>query len=336
MTRQQNITAIVLLTLAGCTAKELRTEGQLERLDPALDNIVAPDAKAEIIAEGYKWSEGPLWIESQKMLVFSDVPNNTVFKWTEKDGASVYLSPSGYTGETPRGGEMGSNGLILNSDGNLVLCQHGNRQLAIMNAPLDAPKAEFKTVAGALDGKRFNSPNDVTQSDGYYYLTDPAYGLEKQWQDPAKELSFQGVYRISPDGKVQLLVDSISRPNGIAFFPDKKHFLVTCSDPGKATWSLYELGEPSADGQATIVSGKIFYDATSITATEKGLPDGLKIDSKGNVYSSGPGGVYFFNQDGKLLGKLKLADPCSNIALSDDEKTMYVTNNNKVLRMKLK
>ena len=211
---------------AGEAKTEFKTIGTFERYDPAFDEIVSPDAKAEIIADGLDWSEGPVWVENQKMLLFSDVLQNTIFKWTEEKGKEIYLKPSGYTDTIPRGGEMGSNGLILDPNGSLVLCQHGNRQMAKMDAPLDKPKPDFITIANKYNGKRFNSPNDgIYNSEGELFFTDPPYGLITQTDsDPQKEIPWNGVYKVKTDGTVVLLTDSITRPNGIAFFPGEKNY----------------------------------------------------------------------------------------------------------------
>lgn len=311
--------------------KENKTTGTIERSDPALDAIISPDAKAEIIAEGFDWSEGPVWVESHEMLLFSDVPRDTVFKWTEEKGKEVYLTPSGYTDTIKRGGEMGSNGLTLDPDGNLVLCQHGNRQMARMNAPLDNPKPDYITIAGKYDGKRFSSPNDaVYNSSGELFFTDPPYGLEKQADDPKKETPWNGVYKVKKDGSVILLVDSITRPNGIAFFPGEKRLLVASSDPAKPNWYVFDVNGDS------LTNGRIFYSTAGYDKSLKGLPDGLKIDRNGNVFASGPGGFYFFNSDGKLLGKLKLDNAAANCAFSADQKTLYITNDMYLLRLKMR
>lgn len=308
-----------------------KTTGTFEKYDPAFDAIVSPDAKAEIIAEGFDWCEGPLWIESRKMLLFSDVPQNKIYKWTEEKGAELYLTPSGYTDTIPRGGETGSNGLTLDNAGNLVLAQHGNRQIARMNASLDEPKPDFISIANKYDGKKFNSPNDViVSSTGEVYFTDPPYGLEKNIDDPKKEMPWYGVYKVKTDGKVILLVDSISRPNGIAFFPGEKKLLIASSDPEKPNWYVYDV-----EGDK-LVNGKIFYSVTGFDPALKGLPDGFKIDKNGNVITSSPGGISFLNSEGKLLGKLKLDESNSNISLSEDQKTIYITNDMYVLRVKMR
>jgi gluconolactonase len=324
-----------LVLLFSCTSK---TETQktslsvsLERLSPQLDSVMDKEVTVSVIARGYEWSEGPLWLEDKQMLLFSDVPTNTIYQWTEKEGAKVYLKPSGYTGTSPRGGEPGSNGLTLGAEGHLVLCQHGDRRIAFMNAPLDNPSPNFTTVTNEFNGKRFNSPNDVVVKSYDFYFTDPAYGLENQMNDSSKEIPFQGVYRFTADRKLLVLIDSLTRPNGIAFSPDNKKLYVSNSDSEKARWYEYEL-----NNFMQIVSGKIFYDATEEAKTEKGLPDGLKVDPKGNIFATGPGGIWIFNNKGEVLGKIKLEEATSNCALTLDGKILFVTNDMQVLKIKLR
>jgi gluconolactonase len=325
------------VAIAGCNDNE-KTKGKefmytktgtIERVDPALDPIIDADAKPEIIAEGFEWSEGPVWIEDHKMLLFSDVPRDTVYKWTEEKGKEVYLSPSGYTGSIQRGGEMGSNGLLLDNKGNLVLCQHGNRQMARMDAPLNKPEAKFITLADKYKGMRLSSPNDAAyNSAGELFFTDPPYGLVSQNDDDtAKEIPFNGVYKLKTNGDVILLADNITRPNGIAFFPGEKKLIVACSDPAKPFWYVFDVKGDF------LVSKRIFYSAASDDKSLKGLPDGLKIDKKGNVFATGPGGIWIFNNEGKVLGKIKLDEATSNVALSEDEKTLFITNDMYVLRL---
>jgi gluconolactonase len=312
--------------------EKYKTTGIIERIDAALDAIIDTSAKPEIIVEGMDWSEGPLWVESHKMLLFSDVPRDTIFKWTEEKGKEVYLTPSGYTDTIPRSGEMGSNGLILDADGSLVLCQCGNRQMAKMDAALNEPKPNYITLAGKYNGKRFNSPNDaVYNSKGELFFTDPPYGLEKEMDDPKKEIPFQGVYKVRPNGEVILITDSLTRPNGIAFLPGEKTLLVANSDSEKPNWYAFELSDKDS-----IISSRIFYSTAGYDKSLKGLPDGMKVDKQGNVFATGPGGVWIFNSSGKLLGKIKLDEATSNIALSPDEKTMYITNDMYVLRLKMR
>lgn len=332
----------LLLIIAACNnsrQKEQREQpvsykftGSIERLDPALDAIISPGAKPEIITEGYEWSEGPLWVEKYNMLLFSDVPKNTVYKWTADKGAELYLTPSGYTDTVKRGGEMGSNGLILDNDGNLVLCQDGNRQMGRMNSALDDPKPEFTVITGNYKGKRFSSPNDgVYNSAGELFFTDPPYGLESQSDnDPKKEIPWNGVYKVKKNGEVILLVDSLARPNGIAFLPGEKKLIIANSDPAKPNWYIFDVVDDS------LKNGKIFYTTKGLQHPGKGLPDGFKVDKNGNIFASGPGGVWIFNSDGKVLGKIKLDESASNTTLSGDQKTLYITNDMYVLRVKMR
>ncbi len=302
--------------------------GTIERYDSSINKILSRDAEAEIIAEGLDWCEGPLWAEKHKMLLFSDVPTNTIYKWTEQKGKEVYLKPSGYTGTVVRGGEMGSNGLLLDKAGNLVMCQHGDRRLAKMDAPINQPQAKFITLASSHKDKRIGSPNDAAfNSKGELFFTDPPYGLAKPSD---REISWNGVYKVKKNGEVILLVDSITRPNGVAFFPKQKKILISNSDPRKPDWYIYDVKDDA------LVNGKIFYTMAGYDRKLKGLPDGFKIDKKGNVFSSGPGGLHIFNNEGKLLGLVKLPEAISNVALSADEKTLYITNDMNVLRLRMR
>lgn len=324
---------VILALAAGCKpSKEIKTMGTIERLDPALDQILSADAKPEILGQGYTWSEGPVWDETHKFLLFSDVPQDTVYKWTEDEGVTTYLTPSGYTGSTPSTSkERGANGLLINAKGQLVLCQHGDRRLATMNAPLDQPAAQYTSLAERYHGKRFDSPNDVVaDSKGNYYFTDPPYGLADHEKDSAKDAPYQGVYRLSPDGKLNLLVDSLTKPNGIALSPDEKYLFVANSDPERARWYRFEIKD------STLTDAKIFYDATSMTTTDKGLPDGMKIDKAGHVFASGPGGILIFSNDGKLLGKVKLPEATANCALNQDGTTLFITSHQYLLRLKMR
>jgi gluconolactonase len=305
--------------------------GSVERIDPSLDKIISPDAKIEVIADGLDWSEGPLWLEKNKMLIFSDVPQNTIYKWTEAKGKEVYLTPSGYTDTAKRGGETGSNGLTLDNDGKLILTQCGNRQIALMNAPLDKPAPNFKSIANTYKGKKFNSPNDViVSSTGEMYFTDPPYGLEKNMRDPKKEIPFQGVYKVKKNGEVILLVDSITRPNGIILLPGEKTLIVANSDPAKPNWYAFDVAGDH------LTNARIFHSTLGGEKGIKGLPDGMKADKAGNIFASGPGGIWIFDKAGKLVGKIRVTESASNCSLSGDEKTLYITNDMYILRVKMR
>ena len=304
----------------------------IERLDPALDRLIAPGATIEVLAGGYTWSEGPLWIKDGGYLVFSDIPPNEIHRWKEGEGARLFLKPSGYTGTAPRGGEVGSNGLTLDREGRLVLAQHGDRRIARLDAPLAKPVAKYTTLADRYGGARFNSPNDlVFHSSGDLYFTDPAYGMEKQWDDPRREMDYAGVFRRARDGTVTLLTREMTRPNGLAFSPDERRLYVAQSDPNAAIWRVYDV---KPDG--TIGNGRVLFDATSIQKGRKGLPDGLKIDTDGNLFATGPGGVLVLTPEGKHLGTINTGQATSNCAFGDDGRTLYMTADDYLMRVKLR
>jgi gluconolactonase len=304
------------------------TLGGFDRKDPKFDELIPKDAKIEVLAGGFKWTEGPVWVKDGGHLLFSDIPNNVVYKWSPKDGLKEFLKPSGYTGTAKfTGHEPGSNGLAIDKSGNLILCQHGDRRVARLTKD-----GKFETLADKYMGKRFNSPNDlVYHPNGDLYFTDPPYGLPKWDKDPARELDFQGVYRLKPTGELTLLTKEMSRPNGIGLSPDAKTLYVANSDPDKAVWMAFPVKE---DG--TLGPGKQMHDATADVkaSPNKGLPDGLKVDQKGNVFATAVNGVYVFSPDGKLLGRIVTNDKTANCGFGDDGTTLYMTVNDKLARVK--
>ena len=218
---------IILVLIAGpwlnCRSQNIKKGAQIHINNNRLNELMDTNQDVEILAKGFEWTEGPLWLKKENKLIFSDIPNNSIFEWSEKGGKKLWLKPAGYTGIIAREGEPGSNGLILSPGGDLILCQHGDRRLAKMKAPISKPQPNFETLTDNYLGKRLNSPNDAAfHKDGDLYFTDPPYGLEKNMQDPSKELDFQGVYKLDKKGKVTLLIKDLSRPNGIAFSPDFK------------------------------------------------------------------------------------------------------------------
>ena len=309
------------------------TIGELEQLDPAFESLVDPQAKIEVLAKGFDWSEGPLWIGEGGFLVFSDVPQNVIYKWKEGEGLSEYLRPSGYTGSTPRGGEMGSNGLALDREGKLLLCQHGDLRVARMLAPVTQPAARYATVAGGYEGKHFNSPNDlVCHSSGSIYFTDPPYGREHgAFDDPSRDLDFQGVFRADPDGRVTLLTKELRAPNGIALSPGEKILYVGQSWSEKMIWMAYPL---KADG--SLEEGRVLHDATERAKQHAGSADGMKVDAKGNLFATGPGGVMVISPEGKHLGTIRTGERISNCAFGDDGRTLYMTSDGLLCRIKVK
>ena len=304
------------------------TFGTIERNDPRFDRLVPRDATIEKLADGFDWSEGPVWVKKGGYLLFSDVPENTVFRWKEGEKVRVFLKPSGYTGAASRGGEPGSNGLNLDPQGRLVLCQHGDRRVARL---ADDGKG-FVTLADRYQGKRFNSPNDsVYKSNGDLYFTDPPYGLLKKNDDPAKELDFNGVYRVAKDGTVTLLTRDMTYPNGIALSPDEKTLYVANSDPIKAIWMAFPVKD---DG--TLGKGRVFFDATPwAKAGKKGLPDGMKVDRAGNLFATGPGGVLVFDPDGTHLGTFNTGEATANCGWGEDGSTLFITADMYLARARL-
>jgi gluconolactonase len=316
---------------AASVVESARTIGTIERLDPAMDSLVPPDAVIEVLARGFDWSEGPVWVPDGDYLLFSDVPQDRIYRWKEGEGLQVWLEPSGYTGDVPRGGEPGSNGLLIDRDGRLVLCQHGDRRIARLDAPMSAPKPIFATLADRYDGKRFSSPNDaVFDSQGVLYFTDPPYGLPKGPGDSTQETAFNGVYRLGTDGVVTLLTDQLSRPNGVGLSPDERTLYVSNSDPDRAIWMAYDLSPSGA-----IDHGRVFFDATDQVAGGPGLPDGLKVDKAGHLFATGPGGVFVFSSDGRHLGTIRTPQATANDAIDRAGTTLYMTSDSLLLRVRL-
>jgi gluconolactonase len=316
------------------------TPVKLERLDQALDKIVPAGAMLERVATGFTWVEGPVWVKSDYLL-FADITSNSIRKWTPGGGVSIFMQPSGYMGKTPYGGpEPGSNGMTLDSRGRLSVAGHAQRDIWRLES-MDT-HAQITVLADSYEGKRLNSPNDlVYKSDGSLYFTDPPYGLPTQKDDdPIKRLQVNGVYRIpnaaaqKPGAapmrsQLQLLVKDLTRPNGIAFSPDEKYLYVDNSQP-KKLWMRYRV---KADG--TLTDAKVLYDASS--DSRPGVPDGLKVDESGNIYSAGPGGVWIFSPEGKHLGTILMPEKASNVVWSGPEhKTLYITASTSIYRITLK
>ena len=322
------------LIISQCSViPEYPTTGSVNRLSPEIDGIIAPGVLPEILAEGFEWSEGPLWLPDQNILIFSDIPQNTIFQWSEKDGLSSYLKPSGHTGIESREGESGSNGLLLDPKGKLVLCQHGDRRMARMNASLAEPESNFTTLADNWEDKKFNSPNDaVFSNSGELFFTDPAYGMERGFDDPNREMDFTGVFKLQPGGEVSLVTDKLSAPNGIGLSPDEKHLYVANS--GRASGLIWEIFDRASDGSYN--NERLFYDAGPAGDSLKGAPDGLVVRSDGIIFASGPGGVWIFKPDATHLGIVRTGQATSNCTLDAREEYLYMTADNFLMRIKLK
>lgn len=321
------IVAACSLAISAAQAETFPSFGKIERKDPRFDKLVPASAHMEKLADGLIWSEGCVWIKDGAYVLFSDIPRNVVMKWKEGQGLSQFLWPAGYTGNTFYGREPGSNGLLTDPQGRLVLCEHGDRRVSRLE-----PKGGKKTLVDSYQGKRLNSPNDaVYKSNGDLYFTDPPYGLPGNFDDPRRELDYCGVYRLSKDGQVTLLTKEMTRPNGIGFSPDEKTLYVAQSDPAAAHWMAFDV---KSDG--TLGKGRVFFDSTAWAKEgKKGLPDGLDVDTAGNVFATGPGGVHVFAPDGTLLGTLDTGEPTGNVCWGEDGSTLYICANTFLVRIKL-
>ncbi len=304
------------------------TYGSIERLDAAIDAIISKGVKIELVAEGFNWSEGPLWLQKEQKLIFSDVPENKIYEWSEKNGLSVYMTPSGYTGPD-KNITKGSNGLTLDLEGNLILCQVGDRRISKLVSLKDALNPKFESIVDNYNGKKFNSPNDlVYDKKGNLYFTDPSFGLGKEKSD----IGFNGVYFFSENGKLILLDHTITAPNGIAISNDGKILYVADSKATQPSiWAFDIISE------GVIKNKRLFFDATQAMhrSVDKQKSDGMKIDNSGNIFLAGPGGILIISPQGKHLGTIKLDKNTGNCEFTPDKKTLFITCDNYLLRVTL-
>jgi gluconolactonase len=300
--------------------------GRIARLDARFDALVPRDAVLEQVADGSIWTEGPLWDARARALLLSDVLRNGVFRWKEGSGVARLFSPSGYTSAAPfSGAEPGSNGLAFDREGRLVLCQHGDRRVVRREAD-----GRFTALVERFEGKRLNSPNDLAfRSNGDLYFTDPPFGLPGIFSDPAKELPFQGVYRLSADGQLSAVVRDLRAPNGIGFSPDEKTLYVSNAEHARPIWMAYEV---RPDG--SLAAGRQFAEASAFVTPDEGVPDGLKLDRNGNLFAAGPGGVHVFAPDGTRLGRLETGVKTGNLAWGEDGSVLFIAANHWILRLR--
>ena len=311
---------------------------KIEIYNSSIESIIDVSSEIEVLADSISLPEGPVWDSNSKSLLFVDVMGNKLYKWNEADGTSEYISPSGNTGYAPNVdfGLLGANGLVINSDGNIVVCQHGDRRVALIeNAPSTNPN--FLTVVDNFEGKKFNSPNDlVYASDGSFYFTDPAFGFFNLQtfqfvEDEVKKLDFNGVYNFNPnDNKLSLVSKEIDLPNGIGLSPDNS--------------TLYVNKMGLLDGNPRIISinletneSSILFDGKELSESYEGNFDGMTVHSSGNIFTSGPGGLLVISPKGDLMAKIDFGH-LTNATFDDDESYLYVTgfvNNTKVYRIKL-
>lgn len=299
----------------------------IERLDPAMEEIIASDAVVETLCSGFEWAEGPVWDAKGDRLLFSDVPRNTIYQWREGDReARLFMKPSGYTGVDAYGSEPGSNGLAIDAQGRFFCCEHGDRRVSVME-----PGAGKRTLTDRFEGKRFNSPNDlVIAANGDVYFTDPPYGLPGRGKrDGFRELAFCGVFRVKPDGEVSLVTRELERPNGVALSPDGSILYVAQSHGPAPIIMAYPL-----DLEGVAGAGRLFFDCKGLEGP--GAPDGLKVDTRGNVFATGPGGCLILDASGKLLGRILCGRPTANVAIDAESGWLYLTADDRVLRVALK
>lgn len=306
--------------------------GTVHRLDPRLDELIAPGAQIEVIASGFDWCEGPVWVPEAAdatnggHLLFSEIPSNSVRRWDEGKGLTVFLPASGYTGPGEYSREPGSNGLALDSAGRLISCEHGDRRLSILTAG-----GGKRTLVDNFEGKRFNSPNDLTISRrGTVYFTDPPYGLPQGAEDAARETDFCGVYRYNPENQqISVVSRKMTRPNGIALSPDERTLYVAQSDGQATLWMSFPVAPDGSTGE-----GVVFKEVTAMGKELPGSCDGLKVDERGNLWATGPGGVHVMAPDGTLLGRIETGQFTSNCAFGGKEgTTLFMTADMYVCRL---
>lgn len=319
---------VICAITGGCEAETqmevpgVEVAGSIVRLDPAFDQLVPSDAVVEKVASGFQFIEGPVWMSGR--LLFSDIPANTIFSWSEIDGANVFLQPV-LPDNSTSGGTGGSNGLALDPEGRLIICEHGNRRIARMEN--DGSRT---TLADSYHEGRLNSPNDIVfHSTGAAFFTDPPYGLPGQDDSSAKEQPHNGVYRLDVDGTVTLLAAGQTRPNGIGLSPDERTLYVANSDGApNRLWMSYPVLDDLSLGE-----GRVFFDASAME--QPGAPDGLTLDQSGNLYATGPGGVMVFSAEGRHLGTIATNELPANAGWGDDGKTLYITARTSLYRIKL-
>lgn len=317
------------IILASFFLPDKKQFGIIHRDDPQINKLIGEDAVLEVIAEGFDWSEGPVWIKDGGYLLFNDIPQNTMYKWSEQKGLEIYLRPAGYAlGDSPPGRELGCNGLFVHRKTNqIVACDHGNRVLVLLNT-INWTKS---IIADRFEGKKLNSPNDcIVNSKGHYYFTDPPYGLTgPDYQ--GKELDFSGVFHVTPNGNISLVTKELNRPNGIGLSPDEKTLYVANSE-GKKLWLAFDVDD---DGNTS--NRRVFFDATDFNKYGRGGGcDGLAVDKDGNLWATGPGGVMVFTAQGRHLGSIETGTAVSNCCFGGESgNDLFITADNYVCRIKV-
>ncbi len=301
--------------------------GSVERLSPDIDNLIEKSAKIEILADGFEWSEGPVWSSQLNSVLFSDVPENVIYSWNEDKGLGTFTRPIGYSGNVPNLKKAGTNGLTIDADGNLIICMHGDRKITRLEKLNINRKV---TLVNSFDGNLLNSPNDlVYDSKGNLYFTDPPYGLLEGDNDKLKEIEFNGVYKVSPNGDIEVLVKNLTRPNGICISNDEKILYVANSDKNNPVIMQYDLSEEGAKNPS------VFFDGRELTKKDIGLFDGLKVHPTGNVFATGPGGVLVIKENGDHIGTIRTEVRTANCAFDENFQYLYMTSDMFLTRIKL-
>jgi gluconolactonase len=324
------LSGLVSVACAAAPAAPTKVEqASIDRWDPAMDAIVPKDWKVEKLAEGFGWAEGPIWVKNGGYLLFTDVPGNKMWKWSEKGGLEKFLDPSGAANPDPKvWREAGANGLAIFDKNSILLADTGSRMIQ----RLDLKTRKKTPFATQFDGKKFSSPNDVARmKSGVVFLTDPPYGFAKGDDAAEKEQPFNGVYRVAKDGSVSVIEKELTRPNGVALSPDERTLYVTQSEPTKAIILAFSL-----DANGNVTGKKLFQDLTDLVGGKSpGLPDGLTVASDGTIFTSGPGGIIVLSKDGKRIGRISDGKATANCKFGDDGKTLYLTSHDMVARIRL-
>jgi gluconolactonase len=316
--------------LSVLTAKCQEFIGEIERLDSDMGLFVSKESKIEVLASGFSWAEGPVWVPKLNGVLFTDVPKNKAYLWTERQGLSVFLDPSGMTNHAPHSSNEGANGLVLDSNGALVLCQHGDRRVARLNDDWQLDPPSYETIIDHFEGKRLNSPNDLVFSkNGDLFFTDPPYGLNQQDDDILKELDFNGIFKWSKKEGIVLLNKTLSRPNGIAFSRDEKTVYIGNSDRENLIIAAFDY----IDG--ALKNKRVFFNSKNILRKGPGSFDGLKVHSSGTIFATGPGGVLVIGPEGKHLGTIRPGKATANCAFDAAEDYLYLTSTDVLARIKL-
>ena len=296
--------------------------GTILRLEPGFNGLVPAGAIIEKIADGFVFTEGPVWIREEARLLFSDLRANAIIQWTEADGATPFVEVV-FDGSMEGRASVGSNGLTRDSQGRLLLAEHGRRQITRIE-----DDGSHTVLVDSYEGSRLNSPNDlVYRSDGWLYFTDPPYGLAEGDDSPLKELDFNGIYRLGPDGELELLYGEQSRPNGLVFSPDENTLYVANSDATNAGWMAYDVGPEG------LTNARVFLDVTG--HPDSGGADGMKVDRAGNLFATGPGGVWVIAPDGTHLGTIQPDEGPANVGWGEDGRTLYMTAQTGLYRIRL-